>query len=120
LAGRAVVELILLGSEAELTRAQACLAGLPLETALIKNTFYADYMLEITPLNVSKFTGARRLGELLGYTVSEAVAIGDSANDLPLLRGAGRAVAMPEAPAAVRAGAHETGVVSDTVFRYFR
>ncbi len=123
LEGRAVVELILLGSQAELTRAQQALEGLPaenaVETALIKNTFYADYMLEITPLGVSKLTGARRLGEHLGLTVAEAVAIGDSANDLPLLRGAGRAVAMPEAPEDVRAGAHETGIVSDTILRYF-
>ncbi|MCD6025259.1 MAG: putative haloacid dehalogenase-like hydrolase [Fibrobacteria bacterium] len=119
LAGRAVVELILLGSQAELARAQASLAGLPLETALIKNTFYADYMLEITPRDVSKLTGARRLGAHLGLDVAEAVAIGDSANDLPLLREAGRAVAMPLAPEDVRARAHETGTVSDTVRRYF-
>jgi Cof subfamily protein (haloacid dehalogenase superfamily) len=119
LEGRAVVELILLGAEAELTRAQQALEGLPLETALIKNTFYADYMLEITPQNVSKFTGARRLGELLGLGVDEAVAIGDSANDLPLLRRAGRAVAMPLAPEHVRAGAHESGIVSDTIHKYF-
>ena len=119
LEGRAVVELILLGSQSELERAQQALERLPLETALIKNTFYADYMLEITPQNVSKLTGARRLGEHLGLDVTEAVAIGDSANDLPLLREAGRAVAMPLAPEDVRAGAHESGIVSDTVFKYF-
>jgi len=123
LADRAVVELILLGSEAELRRAQDALRDLegdyPLETALIKNTFYADYMLEITPHNVSKFTGAKRLGEMLGLGLDEAVAIGDSANDLPLLRQAGRAVAMPLAPEDVRAGAHETGIVSETIHRYF-
>jgi Cof subfamily protein (haloacid dehalogenase superfamily) len=119
LEGRAVVELILLGAQAELARAQQALERLPLETALIKNTFYADYMLEITPRDVSKQTGARRLGAHLGLTLAEAVAIGDSANDLPLLRGAGRAVAMPLAPEDVRAGAHETGTVSDTIRRYF-
>jgi hydroxymethylpyrimidine pyrophosphatase-like HAD family hydrolase len=68
---------------------------------------------------VSKLTGARRLGVHLGLDVAEAVAIGDSANDLPLLREAGRAVAMPLAPEDVRARAHETGTVSDTVRRYF-
>ena len=119
LEGRAVVELILLGAQAELARAQQALERLPLETALIKNTFYADYMLEITPRGVSKLTGARRLGAHLGLSVAEAVAIGDSANDLPLLRGAGRAVAMPGAPEDVRAGAHETGIVSETVLRHF-
>jgi Cof subfamily protein (haloacid dehalogenase superfamily) len=119
LEGRAVVELILLGSEAELTRAQQVLEHLPLETALIKNTYYADYMLEITPLNVSKLTGAQRLAEHLGLAVEEAVAIGDSANDLPLLREAGRSVAMPGTPEAVRAFTHETGIVSDTILRHF-
>ncbi len=122
LEGRAVVELILLGSEAELSRAQNALAGLPFETALIKNTYYADYMLEITPRGVSKFAGARRLGERLGLSVegaSGAVAIGDSANDLPLLREAGRAVAIAEAPQFVRDAAHETGSVADAVRRWF-
>jgi Cof subfamily protein (haloacid dehalogenase superfamily) len=119
LADRAVVELILLGSEPELARAQDALSGLPLETALIKNTFYADYMLEVTPLGVSKLAGARRLGEHLGLDVRGAVVAGDSANDLALMRGAGRAVAMPEAPADVRAVAHETSTVAEAVFRNF-
>jgi hydroxymethylpyrimidine pyrophosphatase-like HAD family hydrolase len=119
---RAVVELVLLGSEAELSRAQDALRVLPVETALIKNTFYADHMLEISPCDVSKFAGARRRGERLGLAVSGAsgaVAIGDSAHDLPMLRGAGRAVAMPHAPEAVRAAAHEVGTVAGAVRRCF-
>ncbi len=119
LEARVVVELILLGSEADLSRAQAALAPLDLETALIKNTFYADYMLEVTPRGVSKLSGARRLGERLGLTPAEAVAVGDSANDLPLLREAGRAVAMPHAPDPVRAAAHDVGVVAEAARRWF-
>jgi Cof subfamily protein (haloacid dehalogenase superfamily) len=122
LESRAVVELILLGSEAELSRAQSALAHLALETALIKNTYYADFMLEITPRDVSKFAGARRLGAHLGLVVegaSGAVAIGDSANDLPLLREAGRAVAIAHAPQFVRDAAHETGTVAEAVRRWF-
>lgn len=119
LEGRAVLELILLGSEAELARAQRALEPLSLETALIKNTFYADYMLEITPRGVSKRTGAAKLGEHLGLALDAAVAAGDSANDLPLLRRAGRAIAMPDAPDAVRAAAHETATVAEAVFRHF-
>lgn len=120
LEGRAVVELILLGSEPELTLAQGALSRLPLEAALIKNTFYADYMLEITPFGVSKFSGAEHLGARLGLSVSEAVAVGDSANDLPLLLRAGRAMAMPHAPDPVREAAHETGGVADAVRRWFK
>jgi hydroxymethylpyrimidine pyrophosphatase-like HAD family hydrolase len=119
---RAVVELIMIGSEADLTRAQVALKDMPLETALIKNTYYADYMLEITPLGVSKFEGAKNLGERLGLSVtgsSGALAIGDSANDLPLLREAGRAVAIPHAPAFVHEAAHESGSVAEAVRRWF-
>jgi len=119
---RAVVELILIGDESELARAEATLAELPVETALIKNTFYAGYMLEVTPRGVSKFEGAQRLGERLGLSVtgsSGALAIGDSANDLPLLRQAGRSVAIPHAPDFVHAVVHERGSVADAVRRWF-
>lgn len=119
LEARVVVELILVGSEADLSRAQAALAPLDLETALIKNTYYADHMLEVTPRGVSKLSGARRLGERLGLSPAEAVAVGDSANDLPLLREAGRAVAMAHAPDPVRAAAHETGTVAGAARRWF-
>lgn len=122
LEGRAVVELILIGDEGNLTRAQTALAPLPLETALIKNTFYADHMLEITPRGVSKFAGATRLGAHLGLEVSGAagaLAIGDSANDLPLLREASVAVAIPHAPPFVHAVARESGDVAGAVRRWF-
>jgi Cof subfamily protein (haloacid dehalogenase superfamily) len=119
LEARTVVELILLGTEADLSRAQAALAPLDLETALIKNTFYADYMLEVTPRGVSKLSGALRLGGRLGLSPAEAVAVGDSANDLPLLREVGRAVAMAHAPDPVRAAAHETGTVAEAARRWF-
>lgn len=122
LEGRAVVELILIGDETNLTRAQVALGTLPVETALIKNSFYADHMLEITPRGVSKFEGARRLGDRLGLAVggsSGALAIGDSANDLPLLREACIAVAIPHAPAFVHDVAHESGTVAEAVRRWF-
>ncbi len=122
LESRAVVELILIGDEPSLARAQAALVHLPLETALIKNTFYADHMLEITPRGVSKFEGARLLGEHLALPVSGpagALAIGDSANDLPLLREASVAVAIPHAPPFVHAVARESGSVAEAVARWF-
>jgi Cof subfamily protein (haloacid dehalogenase superfamily) len=114
-----VVELILLGPEVELTLAQQALEGLPLETALIRNTFYAGFMLEITPRNISKLSGARHVARLLDLSLDQAVAIGDSANDLPLLRQVGKAVAMAHAPEGVRLAAHEISTVAETVLRYF-
>lgn len=122
LESRAVVELILIGDEPNLARAQAALGHLPLETALIKNTFYADHMLEITPRGVSKFAGARLLGEHLGLPVagpSGALAIGDSANDLPLLREASVALSIPHAPPFVHAVTRESGSVAEAVRRWF-
>lgn len=118
LEARAVVELILIGSAEDLSRAQNALDPLGLETALIKNTYYADHMLEVSPRDVSKFAGARRLGDHIGHEVSRALAIGDSANDLPLLRRAGRAVAIPHAPAHVLDVAHGTGSVAEAA-RYW-
>ncbi len=120
-----VVELILLGPEEELRRAQMALAPLPLETALIRNTFYAGSMLEITPQGVSKLSGARRAAAWLGLDLAEAVAVGDSANDMPLLRSAGRSIAVANAPAAVRECAQETVAaaaacgVAEAVDRHF-
>lgn len=93
-----LAELVLIGEEAPLARVQAALAGLPLETALIRNTFYQGFMLEITPEGASKATGAAALAEHLGLGAADTLAIGDSANDLPLLRWAGTSVAMAHAP----------------------
>jgi Cof subfamily protein (haloacid dehalogenase superfamily) len=125
LEGIPLAELILLGPEAELAQARDSLFHLPLEIALIRNTFYAGYMLEITPRGVSKFSGALRVADFLGAAMGEAVAIGDSANDLPLLRRVGRAVAMGNASEEVRLMAHETvslaeeAGVAEAVFRHF-
>ena len=107
-----LVELILLGHEPELNLAQSALAKLGrLETALIRNSFYAGYMLEVTPRHVSKYSGALRIADILKLDLSEAVAIGDSPNDLPLLRKVGKAVAVQNASDDVKASAHD--IVSD-------
>jgi Cof subfamily protein (haloacid dehalogenase superfamily) len=125
LEGLPLVEIILLGPERELAQAQEALRPLDLECALIRNTFYAGYMLEVTPRGISKLSGARHVAKLLGAGLEEAVAIGDSANDLPMLRGAGRAVAVGNAPEPVRLAAHETVAngedagVAEAIFRHF-
>ena len=122
---KSLVELILLGPEAELALAQQALRNVPLETALIRNTFYDGYMLEMTPRKVSKLSGAMRVAEILGLDLKDAVAIGDSANDLPLLRAAGKSIAVSNASVEVRNSAHEivgsghNGGVAEAIFRYF-
>lgn len=49
---------------------------------------------EIVNHGVSKAEGLRRLAERLGIAVADTMAIGDSYNDLPMLKAAGHSVAM--------------------------
>ena len=52
---------------------------------------------EIVNHGVSKAEGLRRLAERLGIAVADTMAIGDSYNDLPMLKAAGHSVAMGNA-----------------------
>ena len=122
---KSLVELILLGPESALAEAQEVLRDLPLETALIRNTFYSGFMLEISPRGISKLSGARHLLDPVGSSLEGAVAIGDSANDLPLLRAVGKSIAVRTAPKHVRDSVHEVvssggdGGVAEAIFRHF-
>lgn len=58
---------------------------------------------EIVNPGVSKAEGLRRLAEKLGVTIAETMAIGDSYNDLPMLKAAGHSVAMGNAVPEVKA-----------------
>lgn len=67
------------------------------------------YYLDITALAANKGDGVAALAAAAGVPLSAVVAIGDQANDLPMLRRAGLAIAMGNAPAAVQeAAAHVT------------
>jgi 5-amino-6-(5-phospho-D-ribitylamino)uracil phosphatase len=93
-----VVEILLVGFQSDLLKAQTLLQAFPVETALIRNSFYREWMLEVTPKGFNKFSGASFLQSHLGLTLGRTMAVGDSANDLPLFRAAGQRVAMAEAP----------------------
>ena len=60
---------------------------------------------EIMAPGVDKGAGLAQLAGLLGLRAAEVAAVGDSSNDLPMLRWAGLAVAMGNASSAVRAAA---------------
>ena len=60
---------------------------------------------EIMRPGVDKGVGLTQLAALLGFTAAEVAAVGDSSNDLPMLRCAGLSVAMGNASDAVRAAA---------------
>jgi 5-amino-6-(5-phospho-D-ribitylamino)uracil phosphatase len=55
------------------------------------------FNLELNPLGVSKATGLRDVCQLLGLSMSEVVAMGDSLNDAAMLREAGLGIAMGNA-----------------------
>lgn len=124
LRGMDIVEILLVGRYDDLRQAQSWLAALPVETALIKNSFYREWMLEVTPKGISKHSGAVFLQKHLGVHRASSMAIGDSANDLPLLRAAQHAVAMQHAPdevklaATLTAGPNHAGGMGEAVFAW--
>lgn len=124
LQGLQIVEMLLVGRHQDLHRAQESLAGLPVETALIKNSFYREWMLEVTPQGISKYSGAVYLQKHVGAGAHTSMAIGDSANDLPLLRSAAHAVAMVHAPDTLKqaanrmAGPNHSGGMGEAVLHW--
>lgn len=81
---------------------------------VLKDQFGADMsvvfshvnFLEVMRSGVSKGQAVAALRKRLGVAASDVVAIGDSENDLSMFAVAGRAIAMGNAPEAVRAAAH--------------
>ena len=105
-----LVELVLIGKKPDLEIAAAALAPLELETTILRNSFYAEYMLEVTPKGVSKLLGARELVNHLdlGMDLQEVIALGDSDNDYTLLRGVPMSIAMANADEKLKTVAKET------------
>lgn len=64
------------------------------------------WYLELTPGDVSKWSGLCALARLLDLPAESICAVGDQTNDLPMLREAGMAVAMGNAVDAVKQTAH--------------
>ena len=72
---------------------------------------------EIVNPGVSKAEGLRRLAEKLGIAIEDTMAIGDSYNDLPMLKAAGHSVAMGNAvPEVKEVCNYETGRCEDFGF----
>lgn len=74
-------------------------------------------MLEITRRGYSKESGLKQMIALLGISLEDCYAIGDSTNDLPMLRSVAHSVAMGNAPGEVKETAeyvtrtlHEDGI----------
>ena len=63
------------------------------------------WAIDFTLAGVDKSTGVARVGDTLGVSPANMVAVGDSYNDLPMLQSCGFSVAMGDAPAEVKAAA---------------
>ncbi|MNR51606.1 Sugar phosphatase YidA [compost metagenome] len=67
----------------------------------------------MNPLGVSKATGVEAVCDLLGISMSEVIAMGDSQNDIAMIREAGLGVAMGNAQEEVKQIADITTVTNN-------
>lgn len=73
-------------------------------------TFHAGRnLMEITMKKLSKFEALKTLAKMYGITPKEMVCIGDSENDIPMIRGAGLGMAVQNAMDTVKAQADIVG-----------
>ena len=111
-----------MGSEVAMKSLEADLASrfpgyLSLHT--IRSPRYADWLCEIAPAGVTKWTGIVRLAEAWGILPGEICAVGDDVNDLPMVRGAGLGIAMGNGRPELRqaadrvVGSHDAGGMLD-------
>ena len=71
------------------------------------------YYLDVTALIANKGNGIVSLTQAFGVPLERTCAIGDQANDLPMLTRAGLSIAMGNAPDAVKAAAHHVTTGND-------
>lgn len=91
----------MLGLEADLA---AAFPGV-LSTHVIKSPRYREWLCEIAPAGVTKWSGVSAVAAGWGIGAAEICAVGDDVNDLPMIRGAGLGVAMGNAADEVRRAA---------------
>jgi hydroxymethylpyrimidine pyrophosphatase-like HAD family hydrolase len=82
------------------------------ETAAVHRS--QDYYLDVTHPEANKGTAARALAELLGVEAAAMACLGDMPNDLPMFAASGFAIAMGNAPDAVKRRAHAVTADNDS------
>ncbi|MCH4188592.1 MAG: Cof-type HAD-IIB family hydrolase [Megasphaera sp.] len=75
--------------------------------------FSEGTFLEVMPKGVNKGDGLRRLGNLFGVTIDQVMAMGDSQNDIDMLRAAGFSVAMGNAADEIKDAAQAVTLSND-------
>jgi len=71
----------------------------------IRSPRYLNWMCEIAPVGVTKWSGVMALADEWGILAAEICAVGDDVNDLPMIRAAGLGIAMGNAQPEVLAAA---------------
>ena len=87
----------------QLALERACPGELSLH--VIRSPRYRDWMCEIAPAAITKWSGVQTLAGVWGIEPAAICAVGDDVNDLPMIRGAGLGVAMGNALPEVQAAA---------------
>ena len=82
----------------------------------------ASFHGEITFEGITKATGIEKLMETVGAPISDAIAVGDSENDLEMLRMAGYSVCMGNGSTEAKAAAHlvTTHIDDDGIYNAFK
>ena len=93
-AGNCKLLLVTEGRDVTLVRSEAVLAAFGDRVDVTRS---ADCLIEIVPKGISKASALRSLANKLGAAIEETMAIGDAYNDLPMLKAAGKSVAMGNA-----------------------
>ena len=93
-AGNCKLLLVTEGRDVTLVRSEAVLAAFGDRVDVTRS---ADCLIEIVPKGISKASALRSLANKLGVAIEETMAIGDAYNDLPMLKAAGKSVAMGNA-----------------------
>lgn len=94
-----------------------------LSTHVIRSPRYRDWMCEIAPSGVTKWSGVEAIAAAAGIPAESICAVGDDVNDLPMIRAAGLGVAMGNAAdevkeaADVTVSANDDGGIADLVDR---
>ncbi|WP_325102651.1 Cof-type HAD-IIB family hydrolase [Sphingomonas sp.] len=78
-------------------------------TVALSQTYYLD----VTAMAANKGAGIEALAAAAGVPLTQVVAIGDQANDIAMLKRAGLAIAMGNAPDAVKAVADQVTATND-------
>ena len=84
-----------------------------LSVHVIRSPRYRDWLCEIAPAGVTKWSGIMAVAREWGLGAAEICAVGDDVNDLPMIRAAGLGVAMGNAVAEVQAAADRVVGTSD-------